>query len=370
MARHIKRKPFTQIQKEALEEISNRAKKVGLSETKAGPAWGYLMGTSATGRRSLQSQLRNICNWLGFKGEDVYLVFPWQILNASDISTILKCYDEKDYSKATRALGGNAVRGVLKEAWDRDLIDARTWSKIRDKKIGSGHSKKVTGRNVSNQEFECLLGICDTSTAPGARDAAMFAVMRGTAMRRGTLATVKIKELSEDEDGTWMIKSKTKGGGLHNFILPEDTWETLSNWIEFRGWQEGYLFSPISKSQRILVYRGLSAGSINKLMNKRIDQLLNYLEKSQDETEQKVFKEIKKSKTTPHDLRRTLLTQIIQNDGIAAASEIAGHASIDTTKRYDMSDIGYLKGVVKRTSVPKRKPLNLNKQNSVNNDCK
>ena len=90
----------------------------------------------------------------------------------------------------------------------------------------------------------------------------------------------------------------------------------LQDWLSVRGSDIGALFVPINKSGR-LTPRRMSAQAIYDLLKKRAE-----------EAGVKDF--------SPHDMRRTFVGEMLERGvDIATVANIAGHSSVDTTRRYD-----------------------------------
>ena len=98
--------------------------------------------------------------------------------------------------------------------------------------------------------------------------------------------------------------------------MQSDAVGPMQNWLEKRGKQLGPLFTRVTKSGRVIIKR-LTPQAVYYLLKHRQAQA------GLDDF-------------TPHDLRRTSITDLLSAEvDVLTVSAIAGHASADTTKRYD-----------------------------------
>ena len=90
----------------------------------------------------------------------------------------------------------------------------------------------------------------------------------------------------------------------------------LADWLSVRGLEAGPLFVPVDKAGRVTVRR-LTDQAVYRLLSKRAAQA-------------------GVARFSPHDLRRTFVSDLLDAGAdISAVKALAGHASIDTTARYD-----------------------------------
>jgi integrase len=90
----------------------------------------------------------------------------------------------------------------------------------------------------------------------------------------------------------------------------------LNSWIKLRGQEPGPLFCKISRAGT-LAYTALTKEGLSSIL----DEMRRYAEVA---------------KFTPHDLRRTFITQLLDSGvDINVVRQLAGHSEISTTARYD-----------------------------------
>ena len=111
----------------------------------------------------------------------------------------------------------------------------------------------------------------------------------------------------------WLIKATTERGGS---IALRHAAQALREWLAARGERAGPLFVPISKRGRLLARR---------LTDKAVTWIL-----SVRATEAGV------APFSPHDLRRTFISTLLDAGAdLATVADLAGHANIATTAKYD-----------------------------------
>jgi integrase/recombinase XerD len=90
----------------------------------------------------------------------------------------------------------------------------------------------------------------------------------------------------------------------------------VGDWVALRGAAPGALFLPVNKGGAIRG-AGLSAAAIYKVLQKRLGQA-------------------GVAELSPHDFRRTFVGDLLDAGiDLATVQQLAGHASVTTTARYD-----------------------------------
>jgi site-specific recombinase XerD len=206
----------------------------------------------------------------------------------------------------------SALRGVLKESWRLDLMSAEDYHRAADIKQVTA-KREPAGRDVAEDELDALLAACD-DTALGIRDGAVIATVYATGLRRAEAAALTMASYS-----TVTQSLRVLGKGNKERIVPVSLsalpW--LNEWFKIRGSKPGPLFCPLSPKGTV-VYRHMTPQTIAALLERRRLQAGLAL------------------KVNPHDLRRTLIGDLL-DDGVdlVTAQAIAGHAHPGTTSKYD-----------------------------------
>ena len=279
------------------------------------PAEAYLNTLSVSGRRTQATALKN----LAFLFSDGKLEdpnkFPWQRLRYEHSSGLAAYMVEIGYAKPTVNKHLVALRRVLEEAYrlglytDHDLFyHAQGVKSLRTQTIPRGRSLKM-------EELEALVrsSLADKNQALGMRDAALINTLYAAALRRQEIVDLNLADLELSER---KLRVLGKGNKKRLVYLSEDAVKGLEAWLLLRGRKLGPLFCRVSKGGKI-VLRRLSPQAIYYILHQR--GLAAGIE---------AF--------SPHDLRRTSITDLLSADvDVLTVSAIAGHASADTTRRYD-----------------------------------
>lgn len=272
----------------------------------------YLSSLAPSGRRSIRIQLCATARLLNHKG--TVESFPWHQLRYEHAARVRFVLLEQGKAVNTINMTLSAIRGVMNTAFNLELIDADTMMRIKAVKCVKGSPTKV-GHSLSKKEINKLLNTCKKDTSvKGIRDTALLALMLTTGLRRNEVANL---ELSDYEEATGGLVSRSgKGRKRHEMQLPKQTRQYLKKWFKYRGMGEGPLFSTVLKSERVTTTR-LTTGRICDIVKRRT-------------------KDAGVTVCTPHDLRRTFVTRLLDNNvDINTVRQMVGHADIATTCRYD-----------------------------------
>ena len=280
------------------------------------PAAVYLASLSSERSRRVTAQaLRTITALL--TGEDPkradMLALNWAALRYPHTAA-LRARLTQDFSPATANRLLSALRGVLKEAWRLGYMTADDYGRAVDIRNTKGQTLPA-GRELSQGELLALVNTCKADAAPaGVRDAAILGLLYTCGLRRAELVAL---DVSDFEPGSGKLSVRAgKGRKQRTVYVQGGALQALHDWRATAGTYSGPLFVPINKGSR-LAERRMSAQSIYDLLKKRGEQ-----------ASVKAF--------SPHDLRRTFVGDMLDRGvDIASVANIAGHASVDTTRRYD-----------------------------------
>lgn len=280
------------------------------------PAVVYLAAlTSERSRRVMHQALRTIAALL--TGQDAktadILAVNWAALRYPHTAAI-RSHLAEEFSAATTNRLLSALRGVLKEAWRLGYMSADDYQRAIDVKNVRAETVPA-GRELSQGEILALLEACKQDAAPaGVRDAAILGLLYTCGLRRAELVALDVDDF--DPDSGKLIVRAGKGRKQRTVYVQGSALQALTDYIETTDRQSGPLFVPILKGNRI-TERRMKAQSIYDMLKKRADQ-----------AGVKDF--------SPHDFRRTFVGDMLDRGvDIVTVANIAGHASVDTTRRYD-----------------------------------
>ena len=283
-------------------------------ENKRNPAFSYLSSLpSSNSNVTMSNCLKTVAKLLG--RNDIFEV-DWSALRRQHCLRVMDMLKLKGLAPATINLHLYGMKGVAREAWSMDLMPQAAYLKIQALK-GLHYARLPTGRSLTAHQCKKLLDVCEDGSLRGIRDRAILAVMMGCGLRRAEVSSLEVANWNE-KDRTFTFIGK--GNKQRRVYLPPDLIDPLTRWINIRGLDEGAIFPAIYKGNgehEFFKIRNMLPSSINRIVSRRA-------------------KQAKIPKLTPHDLRRTFATKML-NAGIDlfVLQQSMGHASLATTVRYD-----------------------------------
>jgi len=238
--------------------------------------------------------------------------FPWDEVRFSHTAALRSALAETCApASVNQALA--AWKGVLKAAWRLGLLDDRDYNRAVDV-AGVKNQVPPRGRAASIGEVRALLDVCRDGTPLGARDAALLALAYGTGLRRAEIVALDLVDYNR-ETGELLVR-RGKGAKSRTAYVAGGAALALDAWLEVRGEGDGPLLHPYNKGGHMTTRR-LCAQTVRDLLDKRVKQAgLQSL--------------------SPHDLRRTFISELLEAGAdLSVVQQLAGHASVATTTRYD-----------------------------------
>lgn len=272
----------------------------------------YLLSLQSTQSRVTMASLLNVVAYKIQKKKSHQQV-DWSRLNYEVILLLLSDLSEQGKSPATINVYLSALKGVAKEAWRKKQIDVETYQHIKEIRRIKG-SRSIKGRALELDELNQLIDYCMAQDGVIAmRDAAVIALVYGAGLRRHEAAGLMLSDLNVNE-GTLKVLgkgNKERINALHNRNL-----DIIHVWLDERGLEPGPLFLRARKGNR-LVNEPISGQTIYDIIIRR-------------------YKEAGLKRLTPHDLRRTFATKLLENgEDVFLVQDLMGHSSVETTKNYD-----------------------------------
>ncbi|MCS7030063.1 MAG: tyrosine-type recombinase/integrase [Gloeomargarita sp. SKYG116] len=283
-----------------------------LTPATAHPVWVYLSRLSPGSRRTLLEALELMARWMS-QSQWGALEFPWWQLRYPH-TTALRAWLVERYAPATVNKQLAALRGVLRECWRLGLLSAEDYHRTVDVPTVRGQ-RLLRGRVVSDAEINAILTLCQQENSPaGYRDAALFALLVGSGVRR---AEVVALELSDYEPATHRLHVRAGKGNKDRWVYlapGAEVW--LQRWLAVRGREAGPLLCPVNRWGQVIVRR-MTDQAVLHILSKRAHQA-------------------GLAAFSPHDLRRTFISNLLDAGvDVATVQKLAGHAQVQTTIRYD-----------------------------------
>jgi site-specific recombinase XerD len=242
--------------------------------------------------------------------EDV-IAFNWASIAYQDVMAIKSSLMLRHgYKTTNHAL--SILRGIMRECYALDLIASDVFSKLMLVK-GEKGNRLPKGRLVPQDEIKRLLTICGPSTI-GIRDAAVLMSLFATGGRRAELCAVTLERLDR-RTGKARVVGK---GNKERVIRFGVAMPYIETWIKVRGTEPGPLFQSFDT-----IHKNKTPGLSESAMWAIVKRLAESASIS--------------PAPSPHDFRRTFISGLLSRGvDIATVQDMAGHASIITTKMYDL----------------------------------
>ena len=275
------------------------------------PALVYLAAKpSAVGRRGLQRSLNRAAEILTGGLSRSALVVDWSEVRYQHIAAMRALLIDDGAKPATVNHVLAAVRGTIKEAWRLGLIDAEALARVTDVPNVKASSLPA-GRHVDAGEVAALFRACGDEPV-GARDAAMLALLYGCGLRRSEAVAVQLA----DYDAGKVTIHGGKGRKDRIVYCPAGGRAAIDSWIARRGDWTGTLLCPVRKGGYVQ-RRSMTAQAV--LLR------LRHLAEQAGVT-----------RFSPHDLRRSFVGTLLDAGAdLSSVQQLAGHADVGTTAKYD-----------------------------------
>jgi integrase len=278
------------------------------------PALVYIASLGSVASRRTMRQALEVIAQLVSSGRHDALTLPWHELRFQHSAAIRSALAERYApSGANKMLA--ALRGVLKACWRLGLVSAEEYHRAADVQ-GVRGERLPRGRALSAGELRALFGACAQDLSPaGARDAALLAVLYGGGLRRSEATLLDLEDYSA-ETGELRIR-RAKGNKQRIVHLAGGAAEALDAWIQLRSDVSGPLFLAVNHGGRIQHGHRVTPQVCRWVCLKR-------------------GREAQLTTFSPHDCRRTYVGDLLDAGAdISTVQQLAGHASVTTTQRYD-----------------------------------
>jgi len=270
----------------------------------------YLASLAAGSRRAMRGALETIAAIASDERSDAS-TFPWSAMRHEHVAAIRAGLAER-YAAATANRMLAALRGVLRSCWRLGLLDKETLDRAIDVPSVRG-STLPKGRSVSSGEMRAIFAACDCSSA-GRRDAALLSLLYGGGLRRAEVVALNVGDLDVD---TGELTVHGKGGRERLVHMTNGGLQAVLDWLDVRGTVDGPLLPPVLKGGRIQIGRRMTAQAVYERL-RRLGAAAGV------------------AAFSPHDLRRTFVSDLLDAGAdISTVQQLAGHAQVTTTQRYD-----------------------------------
>ncbi len=273
------------------------------------PLLAYLGSLSPRSRVTVQERLRAVARMMEVPYEQV----EWHELRAHHVEWIRQALQERDVAPSTVNVTLSAIKGIARRARNLNLMTSEEYDRIRDVRGAKGE-REPAGRSATAGEIEALVRACLRDRTPaGIRDVAMLGVLYIGGIRRAELVGLQLSDYIVEPP---TLKVRGKGNKHRAVPLTGAAAAAVDDWLRIRGDFPGSLFVPLTQRGEI-AGTSMTGRAISKMLLKRVGQAgVEHL--------------------SPHDMRRTFIGDLLERGiDISRVKEMAGHASVDTTARYD-----------------------------------
>lgn len=282
------------------------------------PAVVYLASLSEGSRRTIRCALNKVARLLGLdpvKTEEREITCRycrWAGLRLEHMTSV-RSQLVREYAPATVNKHLSAIRGTLKAAYRLGQMTGEEYHRAAGVESVSAE-REPAGRLLTQSEIDALMRACtDDPTPAGARDAAMIALWAVTGPRRAEIVNLNAQDYDR-ETGAVRIRGH-RNQTERTVYIANNAKEAVDDWLDVRGQVEGPLFVPIHQSGKLRISR-MTPQAAYSILRKRAQQAGI-------------------DAVSPHDLRRTAVSNLIDKTDLSTAQRIAGHADPKTTARYD-----------------------------------
>ncbi|MCT8985279.1 tyrosine-type recombinase/integrase [Shewanella phaeophyticola] len=288
--------------------------------TTATPYALYLSRLSVNSQRSISSQMRSIARlmqWQDSMLDDKLCQIDYQqALQIRAVMTHAK-WSPRSINRAMIS-----IKNIVKVA---ALMDKAELSQVANlQTINQVKHGEHLGTPLSTEQVTAVFTYFKSQSSTLAmRNLAIFSLFLGTGLRRSELSALMLHDY--DNVTHSLVVAAGKGNKSRTLFLPVWVEENLLAWLKVRSRQHGYLLCKSTLTGKLTLGVPTSPTSLYRLVK---DTLY----------------EIGVDNVSPHDLRRTFITRLLeQNVDINTVRQMAGHADISTTTIYDKRDNAFMK---------------------------
>ena len=304
------------------------------------PATVYVQSLGKGSQRTIQGALFSLVQLMlpdQVLTQEAICVFPWEHLRFEH-TTVLRARLAERYKPSTANKHIAALRGVLKAAWQLELMTAEDYHKAASINNVRGTSLPA-GRSLKEGELRALLLTCQKdATIKGCRDLALIALLFATGLRRQEITLLDVADYDQE---THALRVRGKGQKERLvYVEAPGAYEALHTWLVLRGEERGPLFPRIRRGGHLVRSTIAATDSYYKEGNEEQSLPPSPFQRL---TEQGIYaivlERVEASgilQLTTHDFRRNFIGELLDHGvDLSTAQKLAGHASPTTTARYD-----------------------------------
>ena len=281
------------------------------SQVTTDPVTSYLSTLAPSGRQTQAYALAAIAAFYGGAGARPCDI-AWEHVTYAHANS-LRSWLVGRYAPATARRMLAALRGVVRECWRLGRMNAEQMNRAFDTAAIRGTSVRK-GRALTPDELAALFTACDSdpNRILGVRDAAILSLAYGAGLRRAEIASLQVDDYDHDRGNLVVVHAK--GSKSRSIALAPWVHERIGQWLCLRGIRPESLVTHVAGNT--LGTASMSGDGIRRRVIARAAQATI-------------------AATTTHDLRRTAVTELLEDNDPLVVSRILGHSQIQTTLLYD-----------------------------------
>lgn len=223
------------------------------------------------------------------------------------VNNYMKYLYDRKITKSSISRKLSSIRGLYNYLVREDIIKENHFNKIQNPK-----RELYLPKFLKDEELDKIFSVCNSNNPTEERDTLIIELLYATGVRVSELVNIKIKDINREEK---LIKVLGKGNKERMVIYNNHTKKALDTYLK-----DGYnYFNKKSSEYLILNKNG------NKLSERYIREIIN----------KKVSQASLDMKISPHTLRHTFATDILENGAdLMTVKELLGHESLNTTSIY------------------------------------
>lgn len=260
--------------------------------------------------------------------------FPWELLVDEELTGQLWSTVADGYARKTAAKDASALRIMLDYCRRVGLITHEEYGHARNFEAKGGQPRMPAGHFLTEPDVVRIITTCGQGADrrnTRVRDVALLLSLASSGARGDELMGVDLNQTFLEERRLWL--SRTKGGEPRNAWLHPVAVDALQRWLQVRGMTPGPLFVPLSRTGRPLLPRRLSTHQCWKVVQRRAA-------------------EAGLPGITPHDMRRFLISNLLEHVDLVLVAKVVGHKNPATTAGYDRRPLARQREAVATLALP------------------
>ena len=228
-------------------------------------------------------------------------------IKREDVSIYLEYLYKNNYSRNTISRKLSAIRSFYNYLVKEEIINNNPFKEVSNPK-----KEQSLPKYVKNDDLEKMFLVSDKTNPLGQRNNLILEMLYATGVRVSELVNIKLSDINYDDN---TIKILGKGRKMRIVIFGSFCEDALNLYL-----RDGR--KKLLKSNNDFLYLNKNG---TKLSDRSVRNIINDI----------IFKCSIDYKVSPHTLRHTFATDMLNNGGdLVSVKDLLGHTSLDTTSIY------------------------------------